>query len=127
MGMTENQRRQFTIAAKVLKFGLYNAGGHAAVLEDNSRMRDASRANEGTNSGELKNGDGHSDDAESDVVMSDSEDGPDLDAKSEKAESEEGESEEGDSKEEGPEEEGEWPQLMILGCGTLEAMQCYHY
>ncbi len=141
MGMTEHQRRQFTIAANVLKFRLYNAGGHAVVLENKSRMRDASRANEGTNSGELKNGDEDSDDTESDVVMSGGEDGPDLDAKSEKAESAQAESEEaeseGDSKEEesdneeseeaDPEEEGEWPQLMILGCGKLEAIQCRHY
>ena len=137
MGMTEHQRRQFMIAAKVLNFRVYNAGGHAVVFEDKSRMRDASRANEGTNSGESKNGDEHSDDAESDVVMSGGEDGLDPDAKSKKAESAQAESEEAESEkeesddegleEEGPEEDGEWPQLMILGCGTLEVMQCCHY
>ncbi len=140
-GMTEHQHRQFTTAANVLTFRLYNAGGHAVVLENKSTMRDASRANEGTNPGELKNGDEDSDDAESDVVMSGGEDGPDLDAKSEKAESAQAESEEaeseGDSKEEesdneeseeaDAEEEGEWPQLMILGCGKLEAIPCQHY
>lgn len=143
---TEDQLRQFTSATNILDLHVCNWGEDEMGFEDEPTMREAPRSDGDTDSGKSEDGDddgngGESDGAKSDSAKSygaDSEgltsdramlQGQETTVNSDGAiktiptapESSTGQAERSSHMDVDSREEETWPQLMILGCGELEA------